>query len=89
VFARWIVRRDAAPAIRTRLEKVLETCFEANMQNIGHVAQIAADRVGLPVSLVERYLRAFDYRLDDEAEKAIALFREMTQAKVQTSGSLS
>ncbi len=89
IFARWIVRRDAPIAVRKSLEIVLHSCFEANMKNLPEVAKSAAEKVNLPTALVENYLKGFDYRLDNEAERAAALFRVITQRRMLTSGSLS
>jgi chorismate dehydratase len=89
VFARWIVRRDAPTETRQRLEQVLQSQFEKNMADLAVVSEEAAAKVGLSSAVVRTYLEGFENRLGADAERAIAIFKDLNQRSLHVSGSLS
>ncbi len=75
VFARWVVKKDE-PALENELSAVLHASLTSGKRSLPIIAQKEAARLRLPAAKIVSYLDAFDYVLDQDAEKAIKLFRE-------------
>jgi chorismate dehydratase len=78
VYAVWAVRSSLPAEEKARLASFLESSLAEGERNLGAIAHRFSARVkGLGTAAeLERYLRAFRYRLGEDEEKALARFRE-------------
>ncbi len=79
VYAVWAVRSTLPLEEKQRLAAFLEHSLSEGERNLGAIAHRTSARVrGLGTAAeLERYLRAFRYRLGEDEEKGLARFREL------------
>jgi chorismate dehydratase len=79
VYAVWAVRANLPAEEKQRLAAFLEHSLSEGERNLGAIAHRTSARVrGLGTAAeLERYLRGFRYRLEEDEENALARFREL------------
>lgn len=79
VFARWVVRKDAPPAIKAAIEDWLET-FKTKESMLVEMAVVPCARdLGLSIDVVRRYFSVIRRCLDTEDLKGQQLFIEQME----------
>jgi chorismate dehydratase len=77
VFARWVIRRDLPEAEKKRFARLLESSFEAGMQNLEELARQCAGQGALDAAEIVAYLRNLVYRMGPDEERGLAEFRRL------------
>ncbi len=80
VFARWVVRKDAAPAAKAAVREWLERFREKEADLVKQSVPVAAKALDLPEERIEKYFSVIRRSLDDEdlagQEKFYAEFKK-------------
>jgi chorismate dehydratase len=77
VFARWVVRRTAAPGDKARLEWLIGESLDKGLANLAEVAERSSYKSGFQAEIVERYLKDLIYDIDADAEEGMRIFRNL------------
>jgi chorismate dehydratase len=78
VFARWMVRKEAAPKDKVLLEEALYVGLEDGVEALYQVAEPREDLLMLPRDIV-RYIQGFRYYIGKSEQQAIEQFRHYLQ----------
>ena len=78
VFARWMVRKEAAPKDKALLEEALYVGLEDGVEALYQVAEPREDLLMLPRHIV-RYIQGFHYYIGKSEQQAIDQFQRYLQ----------
>jgi predicted solute-binding protein len=77
VFARWVVRSDATPAVKSSIARWLETFKAREADLVERAVPVSADALGLAPEVVRRYFQVIRRCLDDVDLRGQARFCEL------------
>lgn len=82
VFARWVVRRDLAPAFRLELENVVAQSLSKGLGSLDTIASKVAPELKLSPTFVKSYLSEFLYKMTPETHNSENEFRRLVKEGV-------
>jgi predicted solute-binding protein len=80
VFARWVVRRDLPPEVKSELIERIDASLESGWQNFEKVVDAKGHELGMSVDEMYEYLNDFHFRMTTEAHEAVNRFRQLDGA---------
>jgi chorismate dehydratase len=76
VFARWVVNKKN-PDLASAISSALETSLSAGLKSLDAIAKKEATVLSMSPHQIVSYLKVFNYKINEEAEGAIQLFRQL------------
>ena len=80
VFAIWVVRKDAPDGAKRALAESFEAALNANLRQLQPIIRRRGPSLGMPEAEIERYLKSFRYRLNDDDRQGMQRFRELLES---------